>query len=109
LKPAPFSYRTRFVPDTVALPARQPRSAAFMDYRMPTVAEAPPIDVLIARHPPSPANPLEVRGADEDGISAAGAVLASAMRNGLDLAGNAGRLPLTPVRVQELATNGGGR
>jgi aerobic carbon-monoxide dehydrogenase large subunit len=109
LKPVPFSYRTRFVPDTVALLARQPRSAAFMDHRMPTAAEVPPIDVLIAHHPPAPAYPLEVRGAAEGGISAAGAVPASALRDGLDLADNAGRLPLTPVRVQELATNGGGR
>jgi hypothetical protein len=42
-------------------------------------------------------------------VSAAGAVLASAVRDALGLAGSVGRLPLTPARVQELAMNGGGR
>jgi carbon-monoxide dehydrogenase large subunit/6-hydroxypseudooxynicotine dehydrogenase subunit gamma len=87
----------------------QPQSATFMDYRMPTAAEVPPIDVLITQNSPAPGNPLGVRGAGEGGISAAGAVLASAVRDALGLAGSVGRLPLTPARVQELANNGGGR
>ncbi len=87
----------------------QPQSATFMDYRMPTAAEVPPIDVLITQDSPAPGNPLGVRGAGEGGVSAAGAVLASAVRDALGLAGSVGRLPLTPARVQELATNGGGR
>jgi aerobic carbon-monoxide dehydrogenase large subunit len=87
----------------------QPQSATFMDYRMPTAAEVPPIDVLITQDSPAPGNPLGVRGAGEGGVSAAGAVLASAVRDALGLAGTVGRLPLTPARVQELATNGGGR
>jgi carbon-monoxide dehydrogenase large subunit/6-hydroxypseudooxynicotine dehydrogenase subunit gamma len=87
----------------------QPQSATFMDYRMPTAAEVPPIDVLITQDSPAPGNPLGVRGAGEGGMSAAGAVLASAVRDALGLAGSVGRLPLTPARVQELATNGGGR
>jgi carbon-monoxide dehydrogenase large subunit/6-hydroxypseudooxynicotine dehydrogenase subunit gamma len=87
----------------------QPQSATFMDYRVPTAAEVPPIDVLITQDSPAPGNPLGVRGAGEGGVSAAGAVLASAVRDALGLAGSVGRLPLTPARVQELATNGGGR
>jgi len=87
----------------------QPQSATFMDYRMPTAAEVPPIDVLITQDSPAPGNPLGVRGAGEGGVSAAGAVLASAVRDALGLPGSVGRLPLTPARVQELATNGGGR
>jgi aerobic carbon-monoxide dehydrogenase large subunit len=87
----------------------QPQSATFMDYRMPTAAEVPSIDVLITQDSPAPGNPLGVRGAGEGGVSAAGAVLASAVRDALGLAGSVGRLPLTPARVQELATNGGGR
>ncbi len=87
----------------------QPQSATFMHYRMPTAAEVPPIDVLITQDSPAPGNPLGVRGAGEGGVSAAGAVLASAVRDALGLPGSVGRLPLTPARVQELATNGGGR
>jgi carbon-monoxide dehydrogenase large subunit/6-hydroxypseudooxynicotine dehydrogenase subunit gamma len=87
----------------------QPQSATFMDYRVPTAAEVPPIDVLITQDSPAPGNRLGVRGAGEGGVSAAGAVLASAVRDALGLAGSVGRLPLTPARVQELATNGGGR
>ena len=36
----------------------QPQSATFMDYRMPTAAEVPPIDVLITQDSPAPGNPL---------------------------------------------------
>jgi hypothetical protein len=48
-----------------------------------------------------------VRGAGEGGINAAGAVLASAVRDALGLAGSVGRLPLTAARVQALAAAGG--
>ncbi len=90
--------------------AGQPQSATFLDYRMPTAAEVPPIDVLVTEDSPAPGNPLGTRGAGEGGVSASGAVLASAVRDALGLAGSVGRLPLTPARVQELAgSNGGGR
>jgi hypothetical protein len=42
-------------------------------------------------------------GAGEGGISAAGAAVASAVRDALGLAGSIGRLPLTPARVAALA------
>ena len=90
----------------------QPQSATSMDYPMPTAADVPPIDVLITQDSPAPGNPLGGRGAGEGGASAAGAVLASAVLASAvrdALAGSVGRLPLTPARVQELATNGGGR
>ena len=50
--------------------AGQPQSATFMDYRMPTAAEVPPIDVLVTQDAPAPGNPLGVRGAGEGGVSA---------------------------------------
>jgi carbon-monoxide dehydrogenase large subunit len=83
--------------------AGQPQATTFIDYRMPTAAEVPPIDVLVTQQSPAPGNPLGVRGAGEGGISAAGAVLASAVRDALGLAGSVGRLPLTAARVQALA------
>ena len=83
--------------------AGQPQSATFMDYRMPTAAEVPPIDILVEQQAPSPGNPLGVKGAGEGGVSAAGAAVASAVRDALGVAGSVGRLPLTPARVQALA------
>ena len=83
--------------------AGQPQAVTFMDYRMPTAAEIPPIDVLVAQQAPAPGNPLGVMGAGEGGISAAGAAVASAVRDALGLAGSVARLPLTPARVAALA------
>ena len=83
--------------------AGQPQAVTFMDYRMPTAAEIPPVDVLVAQQAPAPGNPLGVMGAGEGGISAAGAAVASAVRDALGLAGSVGRLPLTPARVAALA------
>jgi aerobic carbon-monoxide dehydrogenase large subunit len=85
----------------------QPQATTFIDYRMPTAAEVPPIDVLVTEDSPAPGNPLGVRGAGEGGINATGAVLASAVRDALGLAGSVGRLPLTAARVQALAVSGG--
>ena len=83
--------------------AGQPQATTFMDYRMPTAAEVPPIDVLVTEQAPSPGNPLGVMGAGEGGVSAAGAVLASAVRDALGVTGSIARLPLTPARVRALA------
>jgi aerobic carbon-monoxide dehydrogenase large subunit len=85
--------------------AGQPLATTFIDYRMPTAAEVPPIDVLVTQKSPAPGNPLGVRGAGEGGISAAGAVLASAVRDALGLTGSVGRLPITAARVQVLAAS----
>jgi carbon-monoxide dehydrogenase large subunit len=85
----------------------QPQATTFIDYRMPTAAEVPPIDILVTQEAPAPGNPLGLRGAGEGGVSAAGAVLASAVRDALGLAGSVGRLPLTAARVQALAACGG--
>jgi carbon-monoxide dehydrogenase large subunit/6-hydroxypseudooxynicotine dehydrogenase subunit gamma len=82
--------------------AGQPLATTFMDYRMPTAAEVPPIDVLVLEQSPAPGNPLGLRGAGEGGVSASGAVLASAVRDALGLTGSVGRLPLTPARVLTL-------
>jgi aerobic carbon-monoxide dehydrogenase large subunit len=84
----------------------QPQATTFIDYRMPTAAEVPPIDVLVTQDSPAPGNPLGVRGAGEGGINATGAVLASAVRDALGLAGSVGRLPLTAARVQALTEGG---
>jgi carbon-monoxide dehydrogenase large subunit len=80
----------------------QPQAITFIEYRMPTAAEIPPVDVLLSQDAPSPGNPLGVMGAGEGGVSAAGGAVANAVRNALGLAGGVGQLPLTPARVRAL-------
>jgi carbon-monoxide dehydrogenase large subunit len=80
----------------------QPQAITFVEYRMPTAAEIPPVDVLLCQDAPSPGNPLGVMGAGEGGVSAAGAAVANAVRDALGLTGSVGQLPLTPARVRAL-------
>ncbi|HEV2537424.1 MAG TPA: xanthine dehydrogenase family protein molybdopterin-binding subunit [Streptosporangiaceae bacterium] len=86
----------------------QPQAITFIEYRLPTAAEIPPVDVLLCQDAPSPGNPLGVMGAGEGGISAAGAAVANAVRDALGLPGSVGQLPLTPARVCALAGTIGG-
>jgi carbon-monoxide dehydrogenase large subunit len=88
--------------------AGQPQAVTFIEYRLPTAAEIPPVDVLLSQDAPSPGNPLGVMGAGEGGINAVGAAVANAVRDALGLAGGVGRLPLTPARVRALAQPTGG-
>jgi carbon-monoxide dehydrogenase large subunit len=81
----------------------QPQAITFIEYRLPTAAEIPPVDVLLREDAPSPGNPLGVMGAGEGGVNAAGAAVANAVRDALGLAGGVGQLPLTPARVRALA------
>jgi len=83
--------------------AGQPQATTFIEYRLPTAAEIPPVDVLLSQDAPAPGNPLGVMGAGEGGVSAAGAAVANAVRDALGLAGGVGQLPLTPARVCALA------
>jgi carbon-monoxide dehydrogenase large subunit/6-hydroxypseudooxynicotine dehydrogenase subunit gamma len=79
--------------------AGQPLAVTFIDYRMPTAAEIPPVDVLLSQETPAPGNPLGVMGAGEGGINGVGAAVANAVRDALGLPGSVGELPLTPARV----------
>jgi aerobic carbon-monoxide dehydrogenase large subunit len=88
--------------------AGQPQAITFIEYRLPTAAEIPPVDVLLCQDAPSPGNPLGVMGAGEGGINAVGAAVANAVRDALGLAGGVGQLPLTPARVCALAQASGG-
>jgi aerobic carbon-monoxide dehydrogenase large subunit len=82
--------------------AGQPQAISFLEYRMPTAAEVPPVDLILFQDAPSPGNPLGVMGAGEGGINAVGATVANAVRDALGLAGGVGQLPLTPDRVRAL-------
>ena len=88
--------------------AGQPQAITFIEYRLPTAAEIPPVDVLLSQDAPSPGNPLGVMGAGEGGINAVGAAVANAVRDALGLPGGVGQLPLTPARVRALMPATGG-
>ncbi|WP_037062896.1 xanthine dehydrogenase family protein molybdopterin-binding subunit [Pseudonocardia acaciae] len=84
--------------------AGQPTAATFMDYLIPTAAEMPArVTTVLREDAPSPDNPLGVKGAGEGGITAAGAAVANAVRDALELPGSVGALPLDPARVASLA------
>jgi aerobic carbon-monoxide dehydrogenase large subunit len=80
----------------------QPQAITFIEYRMPTAAEVPPVDLVVTADAPSPGNPLGVMGAGEGGVNAVGAAVANAVRDALGLPGGVGQLPLLPSRVREL-------
>ena len=88
--------------------AGQPQAVTFIEYRLPTAAEIPPVDVLLSQDAPAPGNPLGVMGAGEGGINAVGGAVANAVRDALGLAGGVGQLPLTPARVCALMQATGG-
>ncbi len=80
----------------------QPLVTTFMDYLMPTAAEMPEVEILLSEDAPSPLNPLGVKGAGEGGTNACGAVIASAVDDGLGRPGAVTSLPITPERLHAL-------
>jgi aerobic carbon-monoxide dehydrogenase large subunit len=74
----------------------EPLSVTLADYLIPTVREAPGVEVLVAEDVPSPTNPLGLRGAGEGGINGVGATLANAVEDALQQSGTISRLPITP-------------
>jgi carbon-monoxide dehydrogenase large subunit len=85
----------------------EPLSATFADYLMPTLHEAPDVEVLLTEDAPSPRHPLGLKGAGEGGINGAGGVIASAIDDALQMPGAITRLPVTPQRIRELLRNNG--
>ena len=81
---------------------RWPLAVSFADYLMPTLRDAPLVDVLIAEDFPSPRNPLGLKGGGEGGINAVGAVIAGAIDDAIGIPGAVTRLPVTPQRLREL-------
>jgi carbon-monoxide dehydrogenase large subunit len=71
-----------------------------MDYLMPTAMEMPKARFISTEEFPSPLNPLGVKGAGEGGITAAGAALANAVANALNV--EVTKLPLKPDYLLEL-------
>ena len=87
--------------------AGAPLSVTFADYLMPTLAETPPIDLLVCEDAPSPYNGLGVKGAGEGGINPVGAAIASAIDAAIGIPGAIDRLPVTPERLRAIFEGGG--
>ena len=75
-----------------------PAHASFLEYRMPTIAESPPIDVQIVESH-DPYGPFGAKEASEGALAGFPPALVNAIANaiGLDL----NELPVTPDRVME--------
>jgi CO/xanthine dehydrogenase Mo-binding subunit len=84
-----------------------PLSVTFADYLMPTAREVPCAEVIVSEDAPSPLNTYGFKGAGEGGITAAGAAIASAIDDALQLAGAVTALPVTPQRLKALMARGG--
>ncbi len=80
----------------------QPLVTSFADYLMPTCHEMPPVETLVREDAPSPLNPLGVKGAGEGGITAAGAAIASAIDDALQMPGAVRQLPVSPSRLHKI-------
>ncbi len=83
-------------------------NASFMDYLLPTALDVPRIES--SHHvTPSPLNPLGVKGAGEAGAIPVGPLFAQAVEDALARPGfEILEIPLSPGRLWELYTAGGG-
>lgn len=79
-----------------------PLATTFSDYLIPSAAEIPAVDVMVCEDAPSPLNPLGVKGAGESGMTGAGAAVASAINQALQMPGAVTCLPVTPAAILEL-------
>jgi carbon-monoxide dehydrogenase large subunit/6-hydroxypseudooxynicotine dehydrogenase subunit gamma len=79
-----------------------PLSASFADYIMPTARETPAIEIILTEEAPTPLNPLGIKGAGESGITAVGAVIASAVEAAIGMPGAITALPITPQRLKRI-------
>lgn len=74
----------------------QPQSTTFMDYLVPTIYEAPDVEVVLLEIAGTSSNPLGVKGGGEAGIMGAGGALANAVADALGVPDSITRLPIGP-------------
>jgi carbon-monoxide dehydrogenase large subunit/6-hydroxypseudooxynicotine dehydrogenase subunit gamma len=83
----------------------QPLAVTFADYLLPTLRDAPDVDLLLNQEFPSPFNPLGIKSVGEAGIIAVGAAIASAIDEAIGQPGAIAQLPITPQRLRALLQN----
>ncbi|MGH2788761.1 MAG: xanthine dehydrogenase family protein molybdopterin-binding subunit [Actinomycetota bacterium] len=81
-----------------------PLATSFMDYLMPTAAEAPEMVAVVTEDAPTATNPLGVKGVGEGGVTGVGAAIASAVDNALGRPGTVCELPILPSTLVEEAS-----
>jgi xanthine dehydrogenase molybdenum-binding subunit len=81
-------------------------NGTYMDYRLLTSADSPPIDVLLVEEP-DPTGPSGARGVGEPGIVAAAPAIANAILHAVGVAPTT--YPLTPERVRDAIRSAGPR
>ena len=80
-------------------------SGNLADYLIPTATDFPRIRAIALENPPSPSNPLGVKGAGEGAIIPVGGLMANAVANALaSLGAMPNQLPLSPARVWQMAS-----
>jgi carbon-monoxide dehydrogenase large subunit/6-hydroxypseudooxynicotine dehydrogenase subunit gamma len=79
-----------------------PLSVTFADYMLPNLSVVPELEILLTEDAPSPLNPLGLKGGGESGITAVGAVIASAIEDALGMPGVVTQLPVTPQRLKAI-------
>jgi carbon-monoxide dehydrogenase large subunit/6-hydroxypseudooxynicotine dehydrogenase subunit gamma len=77
----------------------QLQTGSFADYLLPSVHEAPRIEVLVLEETPAASNALGVKGVGEVGPSGVAAAVGNAVAAALGLAAGIVDLPITPERV----------
>lgn len=73
-----------------------PLATSFMDYLMPTAAEAPSIVAVPSELSPTKTNPLGIKGAGEGGVPGVAAAIASALDHALGIPGAVKAVPIRP-------------
>ncbi|MPZ68199.1 MAG: molybdopterin-dependent oxidoreductase [Actinobacteria bacterium] len=71
-----------------------PLVTSFMDYLMPTIAEAPQMTTLITEDAPTETNPLGVKGTGEGGLTGVAAAIATAIDDALQTSGLVTEVPV---------------
>ena len=87
----------------------QPLAVTLADYLLPTLGEAPEVEVLVTEDAPSPLNPLGIKSAGEGGINGVGAAIAGAVNEAISIPGAVRRLPITPQRIRDILRAAAGR
>ncbi len=81
-------------------PSGDPLAQTLADYGMPTAAERPVVEVLLAEDAPTPQNPLGIKGVGSAGIVGIGAAIAAGVDQALGAPGFACSLPIRPAAIR---------
>ena len=73
-----------------------PMCTSFMDYLLPTMAEAPAMKTIVSEAAPTATNPLGIKGTGEGGLPGVAAAIATTVEQALEQPGLVTCLPIMP-------------